>query len=341
MSDPAAPPACSVVIPARNAARLLPHCLAALRGQTLRPTDFEVIVVDDGSTDATAETARRHGARCVSQPPRGPAAARNMGARQARGRILAFTDADCRPAPDWLQAMVQALEAGAARGVAGVQGLYASDQTALAARFAQAEFEDRYDLMRAAPFIDLAATYSAAFFRDVFLEAGGFDERFPTADNEDTEFSYRLLARGHRLALAPRAVVRHLHPDSLGRYLRTKCRRGYWRTQVYRLHPGKALKDRYTTLPLKLATLAAMAWTTGSAAGLLCLPLAGAWPLAAAQAFPAVILALSWPLARKNWRKGRALGAATPPLALLRALALGCGVLWGLARPAPGLGARA
>jgi glycosyltransferase involved in cell wall biosynthesis len=338
MTNPAAPPVCSVVIPARNAVHLLPACLAALQEQTMPRSSFEIIVVDDGCTDATAAAARAHGATCLAQPHQGPAAARNRGARQSQGRIVVFIDADCRAEPDWLEAMVQALEAGTPSGVVGVQGLYATDQKSLVARFVQAEFEDRYDLMRTYPFIDLVATYSAAYRRDVFMAEGGFDEGFPRADNEDTEFSYRLLTRGHRLAFAPRAVVRHRHPAALADYLRRKFRRGYWRTQVYRRYPDKALKDRYTTAPVKLGTLAAMAWIGGSLAGLLALPLAGGWILALAQACPAAILALSWPLTGKNWHKDQAMGMATPVICLLRAIALGCGVLWGIAHPAPGLG---
>jgi len=339
MTDPAAPLLCSVIIPARNAARLLPDCLAALRRQSLPASAFEILVVDDGSTDNTTEVARELGATSLTQPPQGPAAARNHGARQAQGRILVFTDADCRPEPDWLRSLLQTLEDETARGVVGVQGCYTTDQTSLIARFAQAEFEDRYDHMRAHPCIDLVATYSAAYRRDVFLAAGGFDTRFRRADNEDTEFSYRLLARGHKLALAPRAVVRHLHPTSLRAYLGTKFRRGYWRTQVYRLYPGQAIRDRYTTAPVKLETLTAMAWIVGSLAGLLALPWLGSGLLALAQVCPGVLLALSWPLTRKNWSKNRRLGLATPVLSGLRALALGCGVLWAIVRPAPGLDA--
>jgi len=341
MTRPDALPACSVVIPARNAANLLSACLVALQGQTMPASAFEIIVVDDGSTDETTNVARAHGVICLSQPHKGPAAARNHGARQARGRILVFIDADCRAEPGWLEAMVQALKARITSSVVGVQGCYATDQRSLVARFAQAEFEDRYDLMRAYPSIDLVATYSAAYLRDIFSAAGGFDERFSTADNEDTEFSYRLLARGHTLALAPRAVVRHQHPASLADYLRLKRHRGYWRIQVYRRYPGKALKDRYTTLPVKLGALAAMAWIGGSVAGLLALPLAGGWLLAAVQVCPAAILALAWPLTQKNWRKDRAVGAITPVMVLLRGVALGCGALWGVVHPAPGLGSKA
>lgn len=337
MTEPT-PLVCSVVIPARNAAQLLPTCLAAISAQTMPSSAFEVIVVDDGSTDDTANVAQRHGATCFLQPHKGPAAARNRGANRARGRVVVFTDADCRPEPNWLETMVQALDSGEKNGVVGVQGRYATDQQRLVARFAQAEFEDRYDLMHAAPTIDLVATYSAAYQRDIFLKVGGFDERFPQADNEDTELSYRLVTKGHALALAPQAVVRHQHPASLKRYLKLKFSRGYWRTQVYRLYPGKALKDRYTTAPVKLGTLAAMGWVTGTLTGLAALPLLGGGLLGASQLCLAVMLALSWPLTAKNWRKNRAVGAITPIMVVLRGVALGCGVLWGIAHPVPHLG---
>ena len=87
----------SVIIPARNAARTLPSCLRALAGQTLAQGRFEVIVVDDGSTDETAAVAAEHGARVVQIANVGPASARNQGVEAAEGSILVFTDADCAP----------------------------------------------------------------------------------------------------------------------------------------------------------------------------------------------------------------------------------------------------
>jgi hypothetical protein len=78
------------------------------------------------------------------------------------------------------------------------------------------------------------------FKKEIFQSLGGFDTRFPVANNEDTELSYRMAAQGHRMVFNPRAVVCHLnHPDSILRYLRLKFSRGFWRMMVYRMFPDK------------------------------------------------------------------------------------------------------
>jgi glycosyltransferase involved in cell wall biosynthesis len=100
----------SVVIPARDAEATLAQTVTAALAQEL-DGDFEVIVVDDGSADRTAAIAAEHGAHVVRrESPVGPADARNAGVAAARGELIAFTDADCEPAPGWLRAGVAALE---------------------------------------------------------------------------------------------------------------------------------------------------------------------------------------------------------------------------------------
>ncbi|PKN78571.1 MAG: glycosyl transferase family 2 [Deltaproteobacteria bacterium HGW-Deltaproteobacteria-1] len=244
----------SVIIPAYNAGRTLPDTLAALKQQTISHDECEVIVVDDGSTDDTADAARRFGVNCIGQANRGPAAARNHGARVAKGDIILFTDADCSPDGDWLRQMTLPFQN---EKTIGVKGAYRTNQKAFAARFAQAEFEDRYDLLAKADAIDMVDTYSAAFRKDIFIKIGLFDESFPVANNEDTELSYRMCAAGYRLEFNPEAIVYHLHPDSFVKYLRLKFKRGYWRMIVYRNYPGKALRDTYTPVVVKLQTMMA------------------------------------------------------------------------------------
>jgi glycosyltransferase involved in cell wall biosynthesis len=103
----------TVVVPARNAAATLPATLAALARQDFAG-DYEVIVVDNVSDDDTADLAGAGGARVVRmEVNRGPGPSRNAGARAGTGAVIAFTDADCEPAPDWLSAGVAALNGGA------------------------------------------------------------------------------------------------------------------------------------------------------------------------------------------------------------------------------------
>ncbi len=320
----ASPLRASVVIPAYNAAAVLPGALTALGAQTLPAGSFEVIVVDDGSRDETAAVAGRLGARVLRQENRGPGAARNAGARAARGEILLFTDADCEPAPDWLERMLAPFADPAA---AGAQGAYLTRQRSLAARFAQLEFEDRYRLQAKNARISMVATYAAAYRRDIFLENGGFDERFTEANNEDAEFSYRLHGKGKKLVFVPLARTYHRHPGTLRRYLRVKFLRAYWRMFVYRDHPGKIAHDGYTPQSVKFQALCG--------AGMLAAALpALVWPLMQAAfwlCFWGAFLS-GLPFAARSFAKDPAAALAAPGIILLRSLVFGAGSLYGAFR---------
>lgn len=310
----------SIIVPAYNAGRTLPDTLAALEHQTTFHDDYEVIVVDDGSTDDTADAARRFGVNCISQPNRGPAAARNHGARVAEGDIILFTDADCSPDRDWLRQMTLPFQN---EKTIGVKGAYRTYQKELAARFAQAEFEDRYDLLGEADAIDMVDTYSAAFRRDIFIKIGLFDESFPVANNEDTELSYRMCASGYRLEFNPEAIVYHLHPDSFVKYLRLKFKRGYWRMIVYRNYPGKALKDTYTPVVIKFQTMMAASSIPSvlfSIASPVLLKLTGLLFLC--------IMVSSIPFSVKTFKKDPVIGLISPLVVFGRSLSFALGVFF-------------
>ena len=246
----------SVVVPVYNGETTLPACLDALSTQTLPPEAYEIIVVDDGSTDGSVEVARRFGVRIVSQANAGPAAARNRGAELAQGRILLFTDADCEPVPDWLEQMTAVFNGSE---VVGAKGTYRTRQRGVVARFVQLEYEDRYDRMADQDSIDFIDTYSAAYRRGIFLASGGFDTTFPTASVEDQELSFRLAERGHRLVFIPDAHVFHMHDSTLWEYIRRKFWIGYWKVQVMQTHPEKLVRDSHTPQILKLQIFLA-AW---------------------------------------------------------------------------------
>lgn len=314
----------SVIVPAYNAEATLGDCLAALQAQSLNCDRYEVIVVDDGSTDRTAEVARRYGVRLIRQSNAGPAAARNRGAQAARGEILLFTDADCEPASDWIERMLAPFRAPE---VSGAKGVYRTRQRELVARFMQLEYEDKYVRMSRQDHIDFVDTYSAAYRRDVFLANGGFDPLFPTASVEDQEFSFRLARKGYRLVFVPRAIVYHRHDTTPGEYWRRKFGIGYWKALLLRWHPERAVRDSHTPQVLKVQI---------GLVGLLSLSLllAPFWVVArwSALSIAALFALTAAPFVLWVARRDPAVAAMTPLLLVWRALALGTGLVAGFLR---------
>jgi len=314
----------SVIVPAYNAEDSLGDCLAALQAQTLDRDQYEILVVDDGSTDETPEVARRCGIRLIRQPNAGPAVARNRGAQAARGEILLFTDADCAPAPDWIERMTDPFRDPE---VAGAKGVYRTRQREWVARFVQLEYEDKYTRMSRQDRIDFVDTYSAAYRRDVFLANGGFDALFSTASVEDQEFSFRLARKGYRLVFVPRAIVYHCHDTTLGEYWRRKVSIGYWKALLLRWHPERAVRDSHTpqVLKVQIGLIGLL--------GLLLLP-APFWAPArwSALVVAALFVLTAVPFLRRVARRDPAVAVVAPFLLVWRALALGTGLAAGFLR---------
>jgi cellulose synthase/poly-beta-1,6-N-acetylglucosamine synthase-like glycosyltransferase len=313
--------AISVIVPARNAQPTLGACLAALRQEGVPGAQAELFVVDDASTDETARIAAHWGAHVLHADGRGPAAARNLGARAAHGQIFVFLDADTAPRPGWLAELVAPFDDPC---VVAVKGRYHTRQRSLVARFSQVEFEEKYARLERARQIDFVDTGTAAFRRSAFLEAGGFDERFTRPSAEDVELAYRLASRGARFVFAPEAGVDHRHADRLDQYLFRKARFGFFRLQVYRRFPSKALGDAYTPplmgVQIALAGLVGMLGLLAVARG----PGAGRGLAVALSAFACTTVPLTRRAAAQD---GLLLAALAPGLSFARAFAQGLGVL--------------
>jgi glycosyltransferase involved in cell wall biosynthesis len=313
----------SVVIPAYNAEKLLPECLKSLSDQTVPRDDYEIIVVDDGSTDSTAGTAVKcDGVRVVRQKNQGPAAARNQGARMAKADIILFTDSDCVPERDWVERMLEPFDGDPK--LAGDKGRYLTSQRELAARFVQAEYQDKYRLLEKHREIDFIDTYSAGFRRDTFLRYGGYDTSFPVACAEDVELSFRMSNGGEKMVYVPKAVVYHRHPNSWPAYFLKKYKFAYWRMLAVRKNPNKAIKDSHTPQLMKLQLLLAPFALAALAAGIFISPLL--W-LAAVMA--ALFLVSSLPFALREGKRDTAVGLAAPAALYMRALYQFAGVAVG------------
>jgi len=316
-------PMISVIIPAYNARENLKACLDALEQQTVPRKQYEIIVVNDGPVDTKVKaTVDRYAVTFLSQLRRGAAAARNLGAERAQGEILLFTDADCVPEHNWIEAMTAPF---ADQEVVGVCGVVRTRQTALIPRFIQLEYDYRYRNIARHPRIDFINTGTAGYRKHIFMQSGGFKEDLLGA--EDAELSFRLASAGHKMLFAPRAVVYHQHPESILEYARRKYHYGYWRMMVYRRHPRKAVADSRTPQTQKVqiglfsllvvAIIGAIFWR-----GFLWL--AGGL----AMLFLLISLPFWWWVLRRDLE----VGLLTPLFLLVSTASAGMGVIAGLAR---------
>lgn len=314
----------SVIVPAYNAEETLSECLTALEHQTISRRDYEIIVVNDGSSDRTAEIAQMCNVRLIQQANAGPATARNRGAHVARGDLLLFTDADCAPAQNWIE---QILVPFSNSEIVGAKGTYRTRQMDLVARFVQLEYEGKYARMAHQKYIDFVDTYSAAYRRDIFLANGGFDNSFPTASVEDQEFSFRLARKGYRMVFVPEAVVYHQHDANLLEYWRRKFGIGYWKALLLRWHPERAVQDSHTPQVLKFQIV-----LVGMMLSLFML--AFFWNLArwGSLALMMMFFFTTIPFLLRALRRDTPVAAVVPFLLFARALALGTGLTVGFLR---------
>ncbi|GAB4259092.1 mycofactocin biosynthesis glycosyltransferase MftF [Deferrisoma sp.] len=240
----AALPTVSVVIPVKDRAGELDRCLRSLGRLDYPRGRVEVIVVDDGSRDGSADVARRWGARVVGSGGCGvgPASARNRGAEAARGEILAFIDSDCTASPGWLRDLVAAFERPEVTAVGGrVEGMHVATRL------------DRYEAVMSSLFLGRrersAREGNDTFYlpscnllvrRNAFLGVGGFREGMCVG--EDVDLTWRLRDRGGRIVYRPTGWVWHEHRNRWGAFLRRRFEYGGSEALLHAAHPQRRKK---------------------------------------------------------------------------------------------------
>jgi len=204
----------SVIIPFHDGLDDLRKCLRALGEQTYPADKVEIIAVDNGSAEDTGPVRASHpGVRWLTEPRAGSYVARNAGLLQARGEIVAFTDADCAPSPDWLREAVAALEGAPATIVGGrIDYLNPPDRGLNVFELFEEEF---FLLARQKELIErfgVAATANLVAYRAVFDRVGLFDPELKSLG--DGEWVKRATGLGEVLRYADAAVVRHPRRDT-------------------------------------------------------------------------------------------------------------------------------
>ena len=236
----------SVVVPTHGRPSQLAGCLEALADLDFERDRYEVIVVDDGSPEpldrVSLPSADRCRVRVVRQRRTGPGGARNAGARAARGRLLAFTDDDCRPASGWLSELAAQHAADPARLIGGrtVNDLSHNAYATTSQIIVDVAYA-HYNQQPGGP--RFFASNNMAVPADLFREVGGFDEGFAAPGAEDRELCDRWLHRGHRLAYAPDAIVSHRHDLTLARFCRQHFNYG---RGALRFHRARAARGSGT-----------------------------------------------------------------------------------------------
>jgi GT2 family glycosyltransferase len=227
-------PKVSVVVASYNGDRTLKACLDSLL--RLNYPDFEVILVDDGSTDTTPQIAFMHPqVRYLRHETNlGLSVARNTGISAANGAIVAFTDSDCRADEDWLYYLVSDLLSSEFAGMGG-PNLLPPDDSAVAAAVMVSPGGPAHVMLT-----DRRAEHipgcNMAFFKSALVEIGGFDPIFRLA-GDDVDICWRLQQAGYRIGFSPAAFVWHYRRSTIGAYLKQQHGYGEAEALLVRKHP--------------------------------------------------------------------------------------------------------
>ncbi len=226
-------PRVSVVVCAYNAERTMEACLASL--EKLDYPDYEVIVVNDGSTDRTLEIAEHFSyCRIISQQNKGLSVARNVGAEAATGEIVAYTDSDCVADPDWLTYLVGRMEDGNLAACGGPN--FPPPEDSLVPAAVAVSPGGPTHVLISDEVAEHIAGCNMAFRREALLELGGFDPQYRAA-GDDVDICWRFQDAGHTIGFSPAAIVWHFRRNTVKAYLNQQ--RGYGKAEalVYAKHP--------------------------------------------------------------------------------------------------------
>jgi len=238
-------PSVSVVVAAYNAETTIEPLIRSLLD--LNYPDYEVIIVNDGSTDSTREIVRKYPVILVDQENQGASAARNNGLGKAKGEIIAYADSDTVVDKNWLSELVKHFKDSRIGAVTGRIVFLRDNYCASWVRSLDIEMRNE----RRGEYTRLANGPNCAFRKELLLKIGGFNPRWFHA--EDTEVSYKICSMGYRIKYEPNAVVYHVPEKNWKDFIRKRYRDARAFTRVLLTHMKiAALKDDFVTLEMKI-----------------------------------------------------------------------------------------
>ncbi len=230
-------PKISVVVATYNGAHYIYKCLNALLLQNYPKDKFEVLVVIDGSKDKTLEYAKKYPVRIIDLGKNGGLSnARNVGAREATGEIIAYTDDDCEPDSNWLYYIAKAFDADNV-GAAGGPNITPTDDSFMAKCSSQAPGAPTHVLIHDRE-ADHVPGCNLAIRKDVLNLVGGFDTTFRIA-GDDVDMEWRIQEAGYIVRFTPAAYVFHHRRDKIKTYIKQQYNYGISEAFVRQRHPHK------------------------------------------------------------------------------------------------------
>jgi len=253
-------PMISIIVPAYNEEDNILACVNSLKAQNFPKTDYEILLVDNNSTDNTLDVVKNLGIIHTVEYRKGPAAAKNAGISLARGNIIAFIDGDCIATKNWLKNIVSGFEKSDVGCVAGSITAMEDKNLSPLERFlikkghlAQAQHIEN-------SFLPFAATANAAYRKEVFNEIGLFDEKLLIG--EDADLSWRMqLFTNYKVKYIPDATVFHPYESRVKKLFRQKRRHAYGSVMLHKKYKkhwskeAKSLKETYWEYKLILYKL--------------------------------------------------------------------------------------
>jgi cellulose synthase/poly-beta-1,6-N-acetylglucosamine synthase-like glycosyltransferase len=245
-------PKISVIVASMNNQETIEECLKALLAQNYPADHIEIIVMDGGSRDATIEIAKKYPVKVVSIRLNAPAAY-NYANKIASHPILGFVDSDARVEKDWLKKLTPRLNEPMVAGVSGSIDTWNTENPW--ARSIGYELKTRYS--RIGKYTGRIATMNLLLKKSVIEEVGGWDEKLPS--QYDTDFGFRLSAKGYRIAYEPSSVCYHFNRPTVKAYYRQQLQYGRNTIKLYFKHGRLARGDEITDLGMNIQPILILA----------------------------------------------------------------------------------